>query len=561
MATTSSPSCAARRSTRTAEPTASALRTRPRRWLVLRRCYQAAGIDPATVTLLESHGTGTLLGDQIEWEALGAVFAGARPQSCALAATKTLVGHLEYAAGLVGVASAVLALRRRRLPASLCLKSPSPRLDFASSPFYASDRPRSWVSDGPRRAGVSAFGFGGANAHAVLEEALAPDPRTRTPAPESLLCLSARTEGGLRKLAARFADHQRQIPDLDLHDVCHSANGGRFLWPHRLALLATSTVQLADDLAAFAAGATVGRPCWSGVVQSTPMPLPREELAAMLATVANASGSCGGTWAELLAALGERFARGVSFDWGTVAEGRGWRRVALPPSPLERQRYWIDERPVPQAVRRHGQETAPQQEAGQVLDLQHHPLLRAHEVHGRAVVPAAFWIDLALAGREGRLLDVRFPLPLVLPTDGPARVRLVRAKESEGAGFRALGATATDTWTEHCTGRRADIPAELPAQVDIAALGARLSGEVDRAAFYDAFRQLGLSYGEELRTVREMRFAGPEGLANLETVSGGAGSYLPSALMDGSLQALARWPSWPQGPGPPPFICLWRSPK
>src|SRR5262249_17482089 len=138
---------------------------------VLRRCYEAASIDPSTVTLLESHGTGTLLGDQVEWEALGTVFAGARPQSCALGAPKRLVGHLEYAAGLVGVASAVLALTRRLLPASLCLTTPSSRLAFENSPFYASDRPRPWISAGPRRAGVSSFGFGGTNAHAVLEEA------------------------------------------------------------------------------------------------------------------------------------------------------------------------------------------------------------------------------------------------------------------------------------------------------------------------------------------------------------------------------------------------------
>src|SRR5262249_24508972 len=131
------------------------------------------------------------------------------------------------------------------------------------------------------------------------------------------------------------------------------------------------------------------------------------------------------------------------------------------------------------------QETAPQEEVEQALDLRYHPLLRAHEVHGRVIVPAAFWIDLALAGRGGRLLDVRFPLPLALPTDRPSRIRLARDNGGEGVGFRALGAAAADTWTEHCTGRLAELPAEWPAKVDVAALGSRLSREVDRTAFYD----------------------------------------------------------------------------
>jgi acyl transferase domain-containing protein/acyl-CoA synthetase (AMP-forming)/AMP-acid ligase II/acetylornithine/succinyldiaminopimelate/putrescine aminotransferase/predicted amino acid dehydrogenase len=502
---------------------------------VLRRCYESAGIDPATVTLVETHGTGTLLGDQIEWEALNTVFAGARPQSCALGAPKALVGHLEYAAGLVGVASAVLALTRRRLPASLCFNAPSSRLDFANSPFYASDRPRPWVSHPavscpgsarfPRRAGVSAFGFGGTNAHVVLEEAQAPTPRAPAPAPEAILCLSARTEAGLRTLAQRFAGHLRQTPDLDLHDVCHSANGGRPLWPHRLALLATSTSELAADLAAFAAEAPLCRPNWSGVVRNSPPPLLREELAS---TLKEASGESG-EWVRVLTSLGENFARGTHFDWSIVAEGRAWRRVALPPSPLERQRYWIDDRPISQAV---------EADVEQELDLKRQPLLRAHEVHGRAIVPAAFWIDLALAA-GGALQDVRFPHPLILPTDRPARVRLTRDNGGESVGFRALSAAPGGAWMEHCTGKRANPPAERPAKVDVAALAARLSGEVDQSAFYDAFRQLGLAYGEELRSVRRLQFAGAEGLANLETAPGGGdGSSLHPALVDGALQAL-----------------------
>jgi acyl transferase domain-containing protein/NAD(P)H-dependent flavin oxidoreductase YrpB (nitropropane dioxygenase family)/NAD(P)-dependent dehydrogenase (short-subunit alcohol dehydrogenase family) len=141
--------------------------------LALRRAYERAGISPAQVGLIEAHGTGTVAGDQTEAEALGQVLreAGAEPQSCAVGSVKSMIGHSKCAAGLAGLIKSALALQKKVLPPTL-VEKPNPKCSFENGPLFLNGDVRPWVhgSDEPRRAGVSAFGFGGTNFHVVLEE-------------------------------------------------------------------------------------------------------------------------------------------------------------------------------------------------------------------------------------------------------------------------------------------------------------------------------------------------------------------------------------------------------
>ncbi|HSM73963.1 MAG TPA: beta-ketoacyl synthase N-terminal-like domain-containing protein, partial [Desulfobacterales bacterium] len=140
----------------------------------LRKAYRDAAFDPATVGLVEAHGTGTRVGDRVEFSALCDVFgaSGPRPTPCALGSVKSNIGHTKAAAGAAGLIKAALALHHKVLPKTLKVDTPDPDLKIAESPFYLNTETRPWVAaDGhPRRAGVSAFGFGGSNFHLVLEE-------------------------------------------------------------------------------------------------------------------------------------------------------------------------------------------------------------------------------------------------------------------------------------------------------------------------------------------------------------------------------------------------------
>ncbi|PZR74256.1 MAG: non-ribosomal peptide synthetase, partial [Chthoniobacterales bacterium] len=135
---------------------------------VVAMAHANAGVNPASITYVEAHGTGTSLGDPIEIAALTQAFrAGTEAkQFCAIGTAKTNIGHLDVASGVAGFIKAVLSLRHKKLVPTLHFKTPNPRIDFANSPFYVNTELREWETAGmPRRAGVSAFGIGGTNAH------------------------------------------------------------------------------------------------------------------------------------------------------------------------------------------------------------------------------------------------------------------------------------------------------------------------------------------------------------------------------------------------------------
>jgi acyl transferase domain-containing protein/NAD(P)H-dependent flavin oxidoreductase YrpB (nitropropane dioxygenase family) len=141
----------------------------------LRRAYAHAGISPATVGLVEAHGTGTVAGDRAEVEAVSAVFAeaGAARQECAIGSVKSMIGHTKATAGVAGLIKTALALHHRVLPPTLGVTTPNKNADFPASPFYVNTETRPWIhgiDSHPRRAALSAFGFGGTDFHAVLEE-------------------------------------------------------------------------------------------------------------------------------------------------------------------------------------------------------------------------------------------------------------------------------------------------------------------------------------------------------------------------------------------------------
>jgi polyketide synthase 13 len=185
---------------------------------VLRRAYKDAGIDPRTVDYIEAHGTGTVLGDPIEAEALGRVVGRGRPadRPALLGAVKTNVGHMESAAGVASMAKVVLALQHDKLPPSINFAGPSPYIDFDAMRLRVIDTATDWPRyGGYALAGVSSFGFGGANAHVVVREVLPRDVIEREPEsePEVKTAAEATEAPTFESHSLRFDDFGNIIPD------------------------------------------------------------------------------------------------------------------------------------------------------------------------------------------------------------------------------------------------------------------------------------------------------------------------------------------------------------
>ena len=219
---------------------------------VIADALAVAAVDARTVTYVEAHGTGTPLGDPVEVAALTRAFRAHTGDRgfCAIGSIKTNVGHLDTAAGVAGLIKTVLALKHRTLPATLHFRRPNPKLEIERTPFYVTGSTAEWKADGPRRAGVSSFGIGGTNAHAVLEEAPAPAPRSGTPRPVQLLALSARTEAALDAARERLAAHLERHPETDLADAAFTLQLGRAEMDWRVAVPAATADEAARALRA-----------------------------------------------------------------------------------------------------------------------------------------------------------------------------------------------------------------------------------------------------------------------------------------------------------------------
>ena len=232
---------------------------------VIRQALANAGVNTQEIGYIEAHGTGTPLGDPIEFNSLKEVLTPGRPpdEICYIGSVKTNVGHLEAAAGIAGLIKTVLVLQHREIPPHLHLKELSPHLAIADTPLSIPTQPTPWpenpTSQSGRRklAGVSSFGFGGTNTHVILEEAPAIEPVTDVGAnqcvcpeephacpperPLHLLTLSAKSETALRELAGNYVAHLEAHPETPFADICFTAATGRAHFEHRLALVAGSS--------------------------------------------------------------------------------------------------------------------------------------------------------------------------------------------------------------------------------------------------------------------------------------------------------------------------------
>ncbi|WP_394842169.1 amino acid adenylation domain-containing protein [Pendulispora brunnea] len=231
---------------------------------VIRDAHAAAGITADSVGYVEAHGTGTPLGDPIEIAALTQAFRASTERTgfCAIGSVKTNVGHLDAAAGITGLIKAALAVREGRIPPNLHFAAPNPAIDFERSPFRVATRLLDWEPSGPRRAGVSAFGLGGTNAHAVLEAPPAVVQAEEAEDRAELLVVSARSGNGLAAVSDALAARLEDDATLRLADTAFTLQMGRRAASHRRAIVARSKAEaiaaLRADRAASQAQSAVG---------------------------------------------------------------------------------------------------------------------------------------------------------------------------------------------------------------------------------------------------------------------------------------------------------------
>ncbi|VWD01686.1 SDR family NAD(P)-dependent oxidoreductase [Burkholderia lata] len=445
---------------------------------VIAEALARAGVAPDEIGVIEVHGTGTQLGDPIEIAALNRVYGGTgRPTPLLVGSVKSNIGHLEGAAGIAGLAKAILQLRNHAVAPCAGLDDLNEKIDFGAAVMPARTlQPLASPGDGrPVACGVSSFGAGGANAHVILQQWQ--DHRVPAQAAgEHAFLLSANSHAQLAAYARRVADWLQRHPDASLSRLCFTSQVGRRALPVRAVAMAASLDALQAALRAIADG----------------------DAAALVSPAAGQGAlSLGGVAEELIALLiarrglrqlGELWVNGHEIAWRRTWDAAPVR-CEFPSVPFEYKRIWMTPPPGTTADARPAPSTARLTR-----------LAAAHRIGGRALVPGAALLDLML-DRQGAdapraVRAVRWLRQAVLEGDGielpvsdDADGMLVRGQDGEIVA-RALAA---------------ERPSCASAPRDLAALWATHGVCSEGATLYERLRAGGFEYGPELRAVA--RFA------------------------------------------------------
>ena len=503
--------------------------------------YTKANIPPNTVTYLETHGTGTPLGDPIEingmiraFKKLFRQFGIKKPISphCGLGAVKTNIGHLEGAAGIAGVIKILMAMKFNKLPALQNFSTLNPRISLKDSPFYIVHETQGWKAlqdtqgkEIPRRAGVSSFGFGGANAHVVIEEYVDGEKigsiRQMIEDKEPyLIVLSAKNKDRLKEAAKNLYNYlNNQI--MNLTEVAYTLQVGREAMEERISFIITNKAELKAELTDYLDGHTHKGNCFRGNIKEdrnfldldTSDPDSIELIKKWL-------------FKKKLRKIAKLWCKGLDIDWSLLYSESVPQRISLPTYPFSRTRHWLSEAP-PHLSRTRScmppllDKIIPSMNAGVIFESRFspsHPLVSHHRVEDRGMLPGTAYIEMIYEGLKevspGILIEL-LEHTWIQPFCIEESVKNIQLKiEEVKDGFRYQFSSGDHQQIRHSQGLvRIDHNKDGEAYLDIAKLRAGLAGVIDspiaQESFYQKFERAGISYGENYRCLHKL-WANPD---------------------------------------------------
>ncbi|GAA0134965.1 hypothetical protein YSY43_18050 [Paenibacillus sp. YSY-4.3] len=324
---------------------------------VIQAAWKDAGLDPNTLAFIEAHGTGTKLGDPVEFSALEKAFARYtdKKQYCALGSVKANIGHTFEASGIASLIKSALMLKHRQNPPLVHFREPNNNIKLEQSPFYINTELASFDDTRqPLRSGVSSFGFSGTNCHVVMEEYVDQLPQTADldNGQSYIFALSAKNEASLQQLVHRYISHLAMTPHQLIGDICYTAAAGRAHLEHRIAFVCASREELSRKLESIAADSAKdgifrgvyrvvpesGRQRMLGEITEDELNAISEEAAEKLLDIS----TTGLAVQDRLEHICELYVQGARLNWEALYLQQSVRRIPLPLYPFERKRCWIE---------------------------------------------------------------------------------------------------------------------------------------------------------------------------------------------------------------------------
>lgn len=534
---------------------------------VIVSAWEDAKVDPQTISYIEAHGTGTVLGDPIEVKGIKLAFEKYtdKKQFCGLGSVKTNIGHTVGASGLVSLLKVILAMNKKQIPPSLNFVEPNPFIDFNNTPVFVNDSLIKWETDNlPLRAGVNALGFSRTNCHVVLEQS--PDI-TKKVRPENqrplVFTVSARKISLLKEYILRYKRYfdNANIDEIDIEDICYTANTGRGQYNCRLAMIVRDKHDLIKKIGILSkldiercAIQDVLYKEHSVVADNKASRQPGEitknekrELDKKAAEKIKGWAASENDREEVLREICAFYIDGADIRWEELYTDGGYKRLSLPTYPFERKRHWVELENISRP------EETPQKDIDHPLldkllartmnegifltefDVEKHWVLSEHILAGKNIIPGTACLEMALhASKEYykrdavELRDVQFIRPIIVE-DGPVKVHTILKSENGSTYFKIVsclneGDMANgEEWIVHATGEVASgEKQEPPWYGSIQELQDACEIEIEDCS--SVINQYNFtSFGTRWQTLKRMRSGKRKAIGYFELPSGLAG--------------------------------------
>lgn len=492
---------------------------------VIQKAYETAGIGLDTVDYIECHGTGTSLGDPIEVNGLKEAFASQNVKNdnhCIIGALKANIGHLECASGAAGLIKTAMILSKKQVPGIANFKHLNPYIDLEDSPFRIINeltplQPKV-NEDGrriPLRAGISAFGFGGTNAHAVLEEYIADTNREKEPQGPYIVTFSAKTKESLHGLVNNFVGYLQKNENLpSLADVAYTLQVGRLEMAQRLALVVNDFAQLEDALSSYLNKTKTVVEVYEGQVLE---------------------GELAENWQETnsLVDIAKLWVNGMQVDWEVLHQEEFVKRCSVPGYCFEENAFWFNVKSSVYTKVFSGEEY----------------YLRDHKVQGKKVLPGVEHMDLVyeaveqLLGKQVTGFEHIYYADLVT-VDSKLPLKCVLNEVDEKIEFKIL--TVLENGEEHlCSQGIALINVTTCKQdrIDLGAIRARMLHTIEKQDFYNKYTKRDFEVIGTFQTLDAISHNDSELFAVMSIAGDGAQYFakqrIYSAFYDGALQSTA----------------------
>ncbi|MDP4181232.1 MAG: beta-ketoacyl synthase N-terminal-like domain-containing protein, partial [Bacillota bacterium] len=537
--------------------------------------YDRFEIHPEEISYIETHGTGTKLGDPIEIDALTDAFRKYidETQYCAVGSVKTNIGHLMAASGIAGLIKLFLCLKYKRLVPSLNLKKENEYINFKDSPFYVNTKSQEWktLRGQARQAAISSFGFSGTNAHLVVREVLEHEEKKANPPEDKwyIIALSAKTETSLKRKICDFAQWmEREGENYSIGNISYTLMIGRSHFPLRIAIVARDLKELAESARAVANGLSPENFVnYSLSCAMSKLEPSLNELGIYIMEEIKNKKILETEFKRKMLALADLYTKGHDLDWGILFNDGRYSRAPLPTYPFDKGRYWVQET----AGYRH--ESLNDIEKNEYVKV--HPLLgfntsnfyeqkfsnrisgdeffiQGHTFCGRKMLPGAAYLEMASAAgefsAESKVSAIKNTvwLKAIDVTDECGEVSISLYPKDYTADFLI--------YTMHDNGQRTvnaqgeltyldeDFSNENAERKDIDTIKLRCTSSVISEEYYDRLRRTGFEYQRGFNCIKELHHNEFEALAHLELpenlMEKARDCVLNPLLLDGAFQTV-----------------------